>query len=40
MRSTNVAWITGTHQHILDPADLSPAGCRLAGTWPDFTSKA
>jgi trans-L-3-hydroxyproline dehydratase len=40
MRSANVAWITGMHQHMLDPADPWPAGYRLAGTWPEFTSKA
>jgi proline racemase len=28
------AWITGTHQHILDPADPWPEGYRLADTWP------
>ena len=28
------AWITGTHQHTLDPADPFPAGYRLSDTWP------
>jgi trans-L-3-hydroxyproline dehydratase len=28
------AWITGTHQHMLDPADPFPAGYRLSDTWP------
>jgi trans-L-3-hydroxyproline dehydratase len=28
------AWITGTHQHLLDPADPWPGGYRLADTWP------
>jgi proline racemase len=28
------AWITGTHQHTLDPADPWPGGCRLSDTWP------
>ena len=28
------AWITGIHQHLLDPADPWPAGYRLADTWP------
>jgi proline racemase len=28
------AWITGTHQHMLDPTDPWPAGYRLADTWP------
>jgi proline racemase len=27
-------WITGTHQHMLDPTDPYPAGYRLADTWP------
>lgn len=28
------AWITGTHQHTLDPGDPWPQGYRLADTWP------
>jgi proline racemase len=28
------AWVTGTHQHMLDPADPWPQGYRLADTWP------
>jgi proline racemase len=28
------AWITGTHQLMLDPADPYPAGYRLSDTWP------
>lgn len=28
------AWITGTHQYMLDPADPWPDGYRLADTWP------
>jgi len=28
------AWITGTHQHMLDPSDPFPAGYRLSDTWP------
>jgi proline racemase len=28
------AWITGSHQHMLDPADPWPSGYRLADTWP------
>ena len=28
------AWITGTHQEMLDPADPWPAGYRLSDTWP------
>ncbi len=28
------AWITGIHQHLLDPADPWPRGYRLSDTWP------
>ena len=28
------AWVTGTHQHMLDPSDPWPAGYRVADTWP------
>jgi len=28
------AWITGTHQHTLDPSDPYPGGYRLSDTWP------
>jgi len=28
------AWITGTHQHMLDPTDPWPGGYRLTDTWP------
>ena len=31
---TGRAWITGTHQHFLDPQDPWPQGYRLADTWP------
>ena len=31
---TGRAWITGTHQHMLDPDDPWPAGNRLSDTWP------
>lgn len=31
---TGRAWITGTHQHTLDPDDPWPEGYRLADTWP------
>jgi trans-L-3-hydroxyproline dehydratase len=34
------AWITGTHQHTLDPADPWPSGYRLSDTWPFFSAKA
>ena len=27
------AWITGTHQHLLDPSDPWPEGYRLSDTW-------
>ncbi|MDG1378318.1 MAG: proline racemase family protein [Yoonia sp.] len=29
-------WITGTHQHMLDPTGPWPAGYRLADTWPRY----
>ncbi|WP_324733385.1 trans-3-hydroxy-L-proline dehydratase [Pseudomonas paeninsulae] len=32
------AWITGTHQHLLDPRDPWPQGYRLSDTWPVETS--
>jgi len=28
------AWVTGTHQHMLDPSDPFPQGYRIADTWP------
>lgn len=28
------AWITGTHQHMLDPSDPWPGGYKLSDTWP------
>jgi proline racemase len=28
------AWITGIHQHMLDPTDPYPSGYRLSDTWP------
>jgi proline racemase len=34
-RITGTAWITGIHQHLLDPTDPWPRGYRLADTWPD-----
>jgi proline racemase len=27
-------WVTGVHQHMLDPGDPWPAGYRIADTWP------
>ena len=30
------AWITGTHQHMLDPDDPWPEGYRLSDTWPQI----
>ncbi len=30
------AWVTGTHQHMLDPDDPWPGGYRVADTWPDL----
>ncbi len=32
---TGRAWITGTHQHMLDPDDPWPEGYKLSDTWPD-----
>ncbi|MEZ5379310.1 MAG: proline racemase family protein [Acidimicrobiales bacterium] len=32
---TGRAWITGIHQHLLDPDDPWPLGYRLADTWPN-----
>lgn len=31
---TGSAWITGTHQYMLDPDDPWPEGYRLTDTWP------
>ena len=31
---TGRAWITGTHEHTLDPFDPWPGGYRVADTWP------
>jgi proline racemase len=31
---TGSAWITGTHQHTLDPDDPWPQGYRMSDTWP------
>lgn len=36
---TGRAWITGTHQHMLDPSDPWPEGYRLSDTWPDLKSR-
>jgi proline racemase len=30
------AWITGTHQHMLEPTDPWPRGYRLSDTWPEL----
>ena len=32
---TGRAWITGTHQYMLDPNDPWPEGYRLGDTWPE-----
>ena len=31
------AWMTGTHQHTVDPADPWPRGYRLSDTWPQYS---
>jgi proline racemase len=31
------AWITGSHQHMLDPADPWPGGYKISDTWPVIT---
>ena len=31
---TGRAWVTGTHQHMLDPGDPWPEGYRVGDTWP------
>lgn len=33
---TGRAWITGTHQHMLDPDDPWPGGYKVADTWPNY----
>ncbi|MEH6741645.1 MAG: proline racemase family protein, partial [Sulfitobacter sp.] len=33
---TGRAWISGTHQHMLDPDDPWPEGYRLSDTWPNL----
>lgn len=35
---TGRAWITDTHQHMLDPDDPWPAGYRLSDTWLSYGS--
>jgi len=35
---TGRAWITGTHQYMLDPNDPWPEGYRLGDTWPKLKS--
>ena len=29
-------WVTGTHQHMLDPSDPWPEGYRVSDTWPCY----
>jgi len=36
---TGRAWITGTHQHMLDPDDPWPEGYKLSDTWPDVKQR-
>ena len=33
------AWITGSHQHMLDPNDPWPGGYRLGDTWPSVLKR-
>ena len=33
------AWITGTHEHTVDPSDPWPLGYRLGDTWPTKTGR-
>lgn len=33
---TGRGWITGIHQHMLDPADPWPEGYRISDTWPEY----
>lgn len=35
---TGRAWITGLHQHMLDPEDPWPGGYKLSDTWPKITA--
>ena len=37
-RISGTAWITGTHQVMLDPTDPWPRGYRLSDTWPKVGS--
>ena len=37
---TGRAWITGIHQHMLDPEDPWPTGYRLSDTWPPYGTSA
>lgn len=32
---TGRAWVTGTRQEMLDPADPWPGGYKIADTWPN-----
>lgn len=34
------AWVTGLHQHMLDPSDPWPGGYKVADTWPMKTQPA
>ena len=36
---TGRAWITGIHQHMLDPNDPWPEGYRIGDTWPMLSKK-
>ncbi|MFK7835643.1 MAG: proline racemase family protein [Sulfitobacter sp.] len=37
---TGRGWITGTHQHMLDPDDPWPEGYRLSDTWPAYGTQS
>jgi len=36
---TGRGWITGVHEHMLDPDDPWPSGYRLSDTWPSYRNE-
>ncbi|MBH69264.1 MAG: hypothetical protein CMM58_12995 [Rhodospirillaceae bacterium] len=34
------AWVTGTHQYLLDPDDPWPEGYKLSDTWPNLSGQS